>query len=53
MEKKKSIECDRDLSENDIINLINENENIRKLIDDKKIFKTIFVKNRIINFIIK
>jgi len=51
--KRNTIECDRDLSENDIINLINENENIKKLIDDKKIFKTIFVKNRIINFIIK
>ena len=36
--KRNTIECDRDLSENDIINLINENV-IRKLINDKKILK--------------
>ena len=51
--KKNTIECNKNLSENNVIDLINKNENIRKLIEDKKIFKTIFVKNRIINFIIK
>ena len=43
----------KDISENDIENLIKKNSKAKKYLVDKKIIKTIFVKNKIINYIIK
>ena len=51
--KRSSILVKRDLTENYLITIIKEGKLIDKYIADKKIFKTIYVKNRIINFIIK
>ena len=42
-----------DMEENDVFQTIIKNSKAKKYIDDKKIGKTIFVKNKIINFIIK
>ena len=43
----------KDISENEIENLIKKNSKAKKYLVDKKIIKTIFVKNKIINYIIK
>ena len=43
----------KDLSEKEINLIIKENSKAKKFIKDKSIFKTIFVKNKIINYIIK
>ena len=42
----------KDLNENEVYRNILENSNARKYIKDKKIKKTIFVKNKVINYII-
>ena len=42
----------KDLNENEIYRNILENSSARKYIKDKKIKKTIFVKNKVINYII-
>ena len=51
--KRNTIEVETDINENEIIKKINEMKLIEKYISDKDIIKTIYVKNRIINFIIK
>ena len=43
----------KDLSEKEINLIIKENSKAKKFIKNKSIFKTIFVKNKIINYIIK
>ena len=43
----------KNLSENEINPLILKKSKAKKFIDSKKIIKTIFVKNKIINYIIK
>ena len=43
----------KDLNQDQIERLIKESSKVRKFLEDKKIIKTIFVKNKIINFIIK
>ena len=52
--KKRSLmECEKDISEDKLKNLINKNQELKKYFENKSILKTIFVKNKIINFIIK
>ena len=47
------LEVIKDLSEKDAIIYSKKNEKIKKHLLDKKIIKTIFVKNRIINYLIQ
>ena len=47
------IEVIKDLNEKDAIIQSKKNEKINKHLLEKKIIKTIFVKNRIINYLIK
>ena len=47
------IAINRDLNEQQINELILKKSKAKKFIDNKKIFKTIFIKNKIINYIIK
>ncbi len=54
MEKKRAIvECKKNISEKDVIILIRDNVELKKYFENKKIIKNIYVKNRIINFIVK
>ena len=48
---KQIIEMDKDLDEKEIINKF-KNEKVYQQLNNKKIIKTIFVKNRIINYLI-
>ena len=48
---KQIIETKKDLEEKEILNLI-KNEKVYEQLSNKKIIKTIFVKNRIINYLI-
>jgi len=50
---KQIIEVKKDLSEKNAINESRKNEKIKKNLTDKKILKTIFIKNKIINYVIK
>jgi leucyl-tRNA synthetase len=50
--KKSMLIKKRDLNEEEILKVIKNHEQIKKLIDKKIIKKTIFIKNRLINFII-
>jgi len=43
----------KDLDQKSVVKSISTNLKVNKFIKDKKIFKTIFVKNKIINYIIK
>ena len=47
------IEIKKDLNEKEINNIIKNESKANKYILDKKILKTIFVRNKIINYIIK
>ena len=51
--KRSLISTKKDLEENEINNEINKKGLIKKYLDNGKLFKTIYIKNRIINFIIK
>ena len=46
------ISIKKDFSEKEINKLVLNNSKAKKYIEDKKIIKTIFVKNKIINYII-
>jgi len=48
---KQIIEMDKDLSEKEIVNKF-KNEKVYQQLNNKEIIKTIFVKNRIINYLI-
>jgi leucyl-tRNA synthetase len=50
---KEIIEIKKDLSEKDAINQSKTNDKVKKSIVGKKIIKTIFVKNKIINYLLK
>ena len=50
--KRGLINLERDKSENDLFNLIKKDDKIFKYIKDKNIKKQIFIKKKIINFII-
>ena len=47
------IEVKKDMNEKNVINEIKKNEKINKNLKDKKIIKIIFVKNRIINYLVQ
>ena len=49
--KKHLIEIEKDIEEDKVINQINELNLIKKYIENKKLIKTIYVKNRLINYI--
>ncbi len=51
--KRNSILVEKDIPEKKLIEIITQDKLIEKYTVGKKIFKTIYVKNRIINFIIK
>ena len=50
---KKIIEVDKDIDENDVLMECLKNKKISEQINEKKIIKTIFVKNKVINYLIK
>ena len=43
----------KDLSEREIFELVVKSTKVKKYMENKKIFRTIFVKNKIVNYIIK
>ena len=49
--KKFTIEVEKDIDEGNVINKIKESNLIEKYIGSKKLIKTIYVKNRLINYI--
>ena len=51
--KRGLIQCEKDVSENTLIKLINERDEISKYLNKKEILKKIYVKNKIINIILK
>ena len=51
--KRGLIECEKDISEESLIKLINERDEINKYLNKKKTLKRIYVKNKIINIILK
>ena len=50
--KRGLINTNRDISENDLIKLINENLELRKYIENKEFKKKIFIPNKLINIIL-
>ena len=50
--KRAILKVNRDIDENSILNKIKSNNETEKLLQNKKIKKTIFVSNRLINIII-
>jgi leucyl-tRNA synthetase len=50
---KKIIEVDKDIDENKVLSECLKDKKISEQINEKKIIKTIFVKNKIINYLIK
>ena len=53
MEKKKSNKLQKDISESDLIKIIDDNDDLKKHFVNKEIIKHIYVKNKIINYILK
>ena len=51
--KREILELPKDISENEILNMINNNEKLKTYLDKKELIKKIFVPNKIINLIIK
>jgi leucyl-tRNA synthetase len=51
--KRGIISAEKDTTENDIINQIKNKQLIDKYLNGRKLIKTIYVKNRLINYIIK
>ena len=50
---KKIIEVDKDIDENNVLKECLKDKKISEQINEKKIIRTIFVKNKIINYLIK
>jgi leucyl-tRNA synthetase len=50
---KKIIEVDKDIDENEVLNECLKDKKISEQINEKKVIKTIFVKNKVINYLIK
>ena len=50
--KRALILSKRDISENDLVDIINKEENLKKYLSGKQIKKKIFVPNKLINIII-
>ena len=51
--KREILSVKKDLTENEILNLVNSSERIKNFMINKKVTKKIFVPNKIINLIIK
>ena len=51
--KRGLIECKKNITEKDLIKMINDKDEINKYLNKKKIRKKIYVQNKIINFILK
>ncbi len=51
--KRDIISVKKDISENELLKIINSNKKIKNFVMDKKIMKKIFIPNKIINLIIK
>ena len=51
--KRSIISVEKNLNEKDILEKIKQDKVIDKYIENKKIFRTIYVKNKIINIIIR
>ena len=51
--KRGIVKCEKDISEKNLIKLIEEMNEINKYLNEKKIIKKIYVQNKIINFILK
>ena len=47
------ISVKNDITQQEVNEIVNENSKAKKFIENRQIFKTIFVKNKIINYIIK
>ena len=50
--KRDLINSEKELSESELLGIINKNENVSKFLEEKKIKKTIYIKNKLINLII-
>ena len=51
--KRGIINCEQGINEQNLIEKIKEKKDLMKFFNDKKIFKSIFIKNKLINLIIK
>ena len=51
--KREILNTQRDLDEDEILKIIDNNVKLKKYIENKKIVKKIFVKNKIVNLIVK
>ena len=51
--KRNLIKCKKDIEESKLIEIINENKDLKKYFENKEIIKHIYVKNKIINYIVK
>ena len=51
--KRSIINCKKEISEDSLIKLIKEDKKLDKFIKNKKIVRSIFIKNRLINIIIE
>ena len=51
--KRDLITCKKDIPEDELIKKINQKKELNKYFTDKEIIKKIYVKNKIINFILK
>ena len=50
--KRGLIETNRDISEQDLTNIINNNETLKKYLDKQTFKRKIFIKNKLMNIII-
>ena len=51
--KRGIVSCNADINENQLIDIINSDDQYKGYFKDKTIIKTIYVKDRLINLIIK
>ena len=51
--KRSIIKCKKEISEDSLIKLIKDDKKLDKFIKNKKIIRSIFIKNKLINLIIK
>ena len=51
--KRGVVNCKKDISENELIKLVKNTQELKKYFLNSEITKSIYVKNKIINFIIK
>ena len=51
--KREILETTKDISENEILEMINNNDKLKSYLNKKELIKKIFVPNKIINLIIK